>query len=177
MIERTQADVVRHSKDLKKELRVRDLVLMQVTLVFSYVNLGPAAKQGATHVAFWVVSIFVFYAPLAAITIFLSKRMPFEGGVYQWAKFGLSPLAGFLAAWNYGTFMLLQVAPIGLVTAAGVAYALGPSSSWMADSRVIITLMNIGIMGLILVVNIRGFHVEKWFSNAASLTMLGVGLV
>ena len=176
MIDAGQAEVERHSKDLKKELRAGDLVLMQVVLVFSFLNLGPAAKQGSTHVVFWLVSIAVFYAPLAAVTIFLSRSMPLEGGVYQWAKFGLSPIAGFLAAWNYGTFMLLQVAPIGLITAAGAAYAIGPSAGWMAENRWVITGFNAGIMALMLVVNIRGFHVEKWFSNAASLTILAVGL-
>jgi amino acid transporter len=176
VIDADQAAVERHSKDLKRELRTRDLVLMQVVLVFSFLNLGPAAKQGSTHVVFWLLSIAVFYAPLAAVTIFLSRSMPLEGGVYQWAKFGLNPLAGFLAAWNYGTFMLLQVAPIGLITAGGAAYALGPSAAWMAENRWVITSFNAAIMALMLLVNIRGFHIEKWFSNAASLTILAVGV-
>jgi amino acid transporter len=174
VIDNSRAAVEQHSKELRRELRIRDLALMQIVLVFSFSNLGPAARQGPTHVAFWLLSIAVFYLPLAAITIFLSRSMPLEGGVYQWAKFGLNPLSGFLAGWNYAVFLVLQVAPIGLIAAASSAYALGPAGEWIAGSRWMIAIFNAAILGAILAVNIRGFHIEKWFSNAASFTILAL---
>ena len=42
----------------------------------------------------------LFYIPQAAVVIYLSQRMPLEGGIYQWAKLGFNEFAGFIVAWN-----------------------------------------------------------------------------
>src|SRR5262252_7098253 len=89
------------SASLRRELRLSDLVLMQVLLIVGLPWVGYAAKIGGAHITLWLSAIALFYFPLAGTVIYLSRRLPLEGGVYQWVKFGLSPFAGFLAAWNY----------------------------------------------------------------------------
>ncbi|MBZ5578700.1 MAG: hypothetical protein LAP40_19225 [Acidobacteriia bacterium] len=73
---------------LKRELKLPDLVLMQVLLILGISWIGYAAKQGSTHVMLWLAAILGFYAPLAAVVIFLSRALPIEGGLYQWIKEG-----------------------------------------------------------------------------------------
>ena len=85
---------------LRPELRLTDLVPMQVILIVSLGWIGFAAKQGSTQIALWLLAIVLFYLPLAAVVMKLSQAMPVEGGVYQWIKEGLSPLAGYMAGWN-----------------------------------------------------------------------------
>src|SRR5436305_10352658 len=90
------------SASLKRELRLPDLVLLQVLLIVGLPWIGYAAKLGGSHVWLWAAAIAFFYFPLAGTVILLSRLMPLEGGVYQWVKLGISPFAGFQVAWNYG---------------------------------------------------------------------------
>src|SRR5580765_3725675 len=94
------------SASLRRELRLPDLVLLQVLLIMGLPWIGYAAKLGGTHAVLWLAAIALFYFPLAGTVIYLSRRLPLEGGIYQWAKIGLSPFAGFQAAWNYSFFLI-----------------------------------------------------------------------
>ncbi len=85
---------------LRRELKLRDLVPMQIVLIFSLIWSGFAAKQGSSQIALWFIAIVLFYLPLAAVVMKLNRAVPEEGGVYQWVKAGLSPFAGYMAAWN-----------------------------------------------------------------------------
>ena len=147
---------------------------MQVVLVVGITWIGVAAKQGPSHVAFWVMGILLYYLPLMGVIVYLSRLMPLEGGVYQWAKLGLGPFFGFLTAWNLFAFTLVIFGGSGIVVAASLAYALGPPAAWMASSGWLITLLNTAVFGLVVWVNIRGFHVGKWISNAAGAMTVGI---
>jgi amino acid transporter len=73
---------------LKRELRLADLVLMQVLLIFGLSWVGTIGVEGSTHVFLWLAGIVFFYLPLGAVVIALSRAIPFEGGAYQWVKAG-----------------------------------------------------------------------------------------
>src|SRR5690348_15742225 len=95
-----ERDVEARSAVFTKALGLRDLVLTQVLFVVGLSWVGTAAKVGPSHIVFWLLAIVLFYLPSAAVTIHLTRRMPLEGGLYQWAKLGFGDLAGFLVAWN-----------------------------------------------------------------------------
>ena len=155
---------------LKRDLRLRDLVPMQIAVV-TYVGwIGFAAKQGATQVALWVLAILLFYVPLAVVVIALSRRIPVEGGVYQWVKAGASPFAGYLAGWNLTIYALFAFATVGSVIAASFAYAAGPSAAWLGNSKWFAVAM-MGVACLIsYVFNVRGVRVTTFWSNAGTVT-------
>jgi len=73
---------------LKRELRLRDLVLMRVILIVSLTWTGFAAKQGATQITLWLFAIALFYVPLALVVMKVSRAIPVEGGVYQGVRQG-----------------------------------------------------------------------------------------
>ena len=77
---------------LKRELKLRDLVLMQILVIVSLNLSGYAAKQGRSQVVLWLLAMALFYLPQGAIVIWLSRVIPLEGGVYQWVKQGFRPL-------------------------------------------------------------------------------------
>ena len=123
------------SHGLKRELRLRDLVPMQIAIVTYLGWIGFAAKQGATQVALWFLAILFFYLPLAVVVIKLSREIPVEGGVYQWVKTGFSPFAAYIAAWNLTIYALFAFATVGSALAEGFAHAAGPRGAWMGTNR------------------------------------------
>jgi amino acid transporter len=165
------------ASSLRKALGLRDLVPMQILLVVGVTWSGTAARQGGTHVAFWLIGVALFFIPIAAVINFCVKIWPLEGGVYQWTKHGIGPFAGFMSAWNFGVWALLAVANIGIVTSASLSYALGPSAAWMAESRALIVALDVGLFGVILLVNIPGLRIGRWvahFGTAVTLCVIGL---
>ena len=141
-IERTE----RQSASLKRELRLPDLVLLQVLLIVGLPWTGYAAIWAASHVVLWLAAIAFFYFPLAGTVIYLSRRLPLEGGIYQWAKIGLSPFAGFQSAWNYSFFLVLMYATSGSLVANSVSYVLGPEWAWMTSHKPLILALQCGLL-------------------------------
>ncbi len=85
---------------LKKEMGLGDLVLAQILCVVGSFWVGVAAKLGRAHAVFWLIAIALFYLPLAAVVIVLSRKIPLEGGLYRWAQQGFGDFLGFMTAWN-----------------------------------------------------------------------------
>ena len=98
----------------KKELGVPDLVLTQILFIVGLPWIGVAAKQGQSHILFWLTAMLLFYIPSAVVVIYLNRQMPLEGGLYQWAKFGFNDLLGFMVAWDLWLFAILNTSEIGL---------------------------------------------------------------
>jgi amino acid transporter len=161
---------------LRRELKLRDLVLMQVLLVVGLNWTGFAAKQGSTQIFLWFLAILLFYVPLALVVMKLSRAMPVEGGVYQWAKEGLSPFAGYMAGWSFTVFIVSFYASAGSVLANGIAYAGGPSVAWMANSKPFALTLTAVACLLTFAINVRGLQVAKWLSGAGSLLAIATFL-
>src|SRR6187455_261485 len=114
---------IEHRSDVfKKELGLTDLVLTQILFIVGLPWVGVAAKQGPSHIVLWLVAIVLFYIPSAIVVIYLNKQMPLEGGVYQWAKFGLNDLTGFMVAWNLWLFAILNTSEVGIQSTQYVSY-------------------------------------------------------
>lgn len=163
------------SHGLKRELKLRDLVLMQILVVLGLNLSGFAAKQGRTQVVLWLLAIALFYLPQAAVVIKLSRVIPVEGGVYQWVKQGISPFAGFMAGWTFALYIVCWYAATGSQVASGIAYVAGSSGPWIGASKVFALALTVLLCLLVFVLNVRGLHVTKWLSGAGSL--LGVAVV
>src|SRR5256885_8976048 len=97
---REEDRVVARSAVFKRELGLSDLALTQILFIVGLPWVGVAAKQGPSHVIFWLIAIALFYLPSAVVVMYLNGLMPLEGGLYQWAKLGFNDLTGFLVAWN-----------------------------------------------------------------------------
>jgi len=170
------------SHALKRELGLWDLVPMQILLVVGVTWGGIAAKQGGTHVWFWLAAILFLFIPLAAVVGWCAQVWPLEGGVYQWAKFAMGPFAGFMCAWNFGIWALLAVANVGILTATSLSYGLGPRAAWIEDNHLLIAGFTIALFLAILCVNLPGFGIGRWVSHFGTavtvmVTLLLMGLL
>ncbi len=169
---RAEARVEAHSAALKKELGVGDLVLTQILFIVGLSWIGVAGKLGPPHVMFWLFAIVLFYLPSAAVVMYLSRLMPLEGGLYQWAKLGFSETVGFLLAWNLWLYVIVHTSEIGLECATYLSYALGPGAAWMTTSTWFVALATAVLLALMVVASTVGLAVGKWVHNAGGIVML-----
>ncbi|GAC1416334.1 MAG: branched-chain amino acid transporter BcaP [Acidobacteriaceae bacterium] len=179
---RVAASVTATGHGLKRALGLRDLVPMQILLVVGVTWAGIAARQGGTHVWYWLAAILTLFVPLAAVVGWCATVWPYEGGVYQWVKYAMGPFAGFLGAWNFGMWALLAVSNVGILTATSLSYGLGPRAAWMEESHGLILALTVGLFLLILAVNLPGFGIGRWVSHFGTavtvlVTVLLLGLL
>lgn len=160
------------SADLKKELGLRDLVLQQIVYVVGTIWVGTAAKLGAQHLVFWIAAILLFYLPQAAVVIDLTRRMPLEGGLYQWARLGINELTGFMVAWNLWIYAVVLIATIGLIVGTNLSYVVGTGGEWLASNKVFLTVLNCLLITALMAMAVRGLAVSKWLHNLGAVSLM-----
>jgi amino acid transporter len=164
--------VEEHSAALKKELGLRDLVLQQIVYVVGTIWVGTAAKLGHSQLIFWLAAIAFFYLPQAAVVIDLTRRMPLEGGLYQWTRLGLGEMMGFMVAWNLWVYAVVLIATIGLQVSTNLSYIIGPSGAWLASSEPVILVVDVVLLGALMALAARGLGVSKWLHNGGSIMLM-----
>jgi amino acid transporter len=150
---------------------------MQILLVVGITWSGIAARQGGTHIWFWLTALLFFFIPQAAVVGWCAQVWPIEGGVYQWTKYALGPFAGFMSAWNFGVWALLAISNIGILTATSLSYGLGPRAAWMEDSHALIAALTVGLFGVILLINLPGFGIGRWVAHFGTAVTVLVTLL
>jgi len=167
-----ESGIEEKSASLKKELGLRDLVLQQIVYVVGTIWVGTAAKLGHSQLIFWLAAMTFFYLPQAAVVIALSKRMPLEGGLYQWARLGLGELAAFMVVWNLWLYAVVLIASVGLLLGTNLSYIVGPSGAWLASNKTVIMLLNAVLIAALMLIATLGLRVSKWLHNAGSITLM-----
>jgi len=169
---RASARDVHGTHDLVRELGLSDLVLTQILFIVGLPWVGVAAKQGPAHVVFWLIAAALFYVPSAVVVIHLNRRMPLEGGLYQWAKLGFNELVGFLVAWNLWLFAILNTSETGIQATQYLAYVIGPSATWLIENTAVIAVVSAAIFTALVWLAVRGLSVGKWVHKSGGALML-----
>src|SRR5579871_425436 len=166
--------------ELKRELGLANLVFTQILFIMGLSWVGAAAKLGPSHTTFWLLAVALFYIPSAIVVVHLSRKMPLEGGLYQWAKIGfgerysqgVGDRAGFLVAWNLWIYAMILTSEIGLQAATAAAYSL--NIPWIQESKWFIALTSIAIIGFLAWISTVGLGTGKWLHGAGGVTMVVV---
>lgn len=156
---------------LRRELGLRDLVLMQFLCVISTTWLGVAGRLGASHAILWLVAMSLFYAPLALVVIHLQRRTPLEGGLYQWTKQAFGSSAAFMVSWNIWLFSVLNTGLVGLLVATYFSYAFGPKAAWMVESPWFSAAASAAVIAMLAGLAVRGLSASKWMHNASGVAL------
>ena len=170
-LQRAEQKVETRSESLKKPLGLFDLVLTQILFVVGSSWVGAAAKLGQAHLFFWLLAILLFYIPQAAVVIYLSNRMPLEGGIYQWAKLGFNEFAGFIVAWNLWLLSITVIALGGMFVTTNISYAIGPGAVWMPENKWCVSLISAALVGGLGWACVRGLSLGKWVHNVGAFAM------
>lgn len=148
--------------------------MAQVLSVVGNTWVGIAATLGTGQALTWVIAMLLFYFPVAAAVIYLSRIMPLEGGLYKWGKRGLGDLAGFMLAWNLWVYALTVASGILYEIPTGVSYLVGPAAAWLPANRMASLLLILLVLAAITVLAVRGLSIGKWIHNVGSLSILAV---
>ena len=161
--------VEQRSAELKKELRLADLVSIQILNVIAFTWIGTAAQLGPAHLVFWLVAVMLFYIPSGIVVAHLAREMPLEGGLYQWAKLRFGPLTGFLVAMNIWLNCAFLFPTLSLAILQMAAYALGPQAAWIAADKLMILALSFAITCGLALVAWRGLTIGRWVNNIGGL--------
>lgn len=164
--------VEEQSSHLRQELALSDLVLTQILYVVGLSWVGAAAKLRTSQVPFWLGAMALFYLPQAAVVVYLSRRFPLEGGLYQWAKLGLNGGIAFLVGWNLWLYAIVLLGALGLSIANAVVYAVGPSAAWLSGNHLFIGAVSGVLLGSLVVVSVLGLRVSKWVHSTGAVLLL-----
>jgi amino acid transporter len=167
-----EREVRRHSAELKKELRLGDLVLTQILFITGTFWFGTAGKLGSSHIMFWIPAVLLFYIPSGMVVVHLNQEMPLEGGIYQWVKLRFGNAAGFLAAWNIWASSVLSISMMASQLTENVALAFRPSGAWIAESKWVLVACAALLTGGLMLVGVRGLALGRWIHNAGGLTLV-----
>src|SRR2546421_5574200 len=171
-LNRETRDVESQSVALKKPLGLLDLVLTQILFVVGSSWVGTAAKLGQAHLFFWLLAILLFYIPQAAVVVYLNRRMPLEGGIYQWAKLGFNEFAGFMVAWNLWLLSITVIALGGMFVTTNLSYAIGETGAWMPNNKWCVSLISCALVVGLGGTAVRGLPLGKWVHNIGGFAML-----
>ena len=166
-----KADVQGRSSDLRKELGLPDLVLAQLLIIIVADYMGTAVKAGTAHVVFWIVAVLTFFIPQGLVVNHLNKRLPIEGGLYEWARIAFGDQIGFLVAWNLWLYAIIYVGLGGLLTVSFVSYVI-PGAEWIASSKILIIAASFSMIACTMCVAGLGLGIGKWINNLGAVVFL-----
>ncbi|SNT27211.1 amino acid/polyamine/organocation transporter, APC superfamily [Granulicella rosea] len=159
---------------LKRQLTLRDLVLTQILTVVGSSWVGIAGGLGEAQAVVWIVSMLVFYFPMAISVFYLNREMPLEGGLYVWARNAFGDMGGFLTAWNIWAYGLTVTATILFQIPSELSYMLGPRGAWLPENHLATFAVLALLVGALTLASVRGLALGKWIHNFSGAAMLSV---
>jgi amino acid transporter len=157
---------------LKRQLRLRDLVLAQVLTVVGSAWVGIAAGVGRAQFVVWLLAFALFYAPMAVAVYFLNREMPLEGGLYEWARRSFGDAVGFMTAWNIWAYALSSIATILFQIPSEMAYMIGPSAALLPENHLFVYSLLASIVALLTYTAVLGLGLGKWIHNMGGSAMM-----
>jgi len=157
---------------LRRQLRLRDLVLAQILCVVGSAWVGVAAGLGRAHAVMWILAMALFYLPMAASVVCLNRAMPLEGGLYVWARAAFGDLGGFMTAWNLWFYGIAVTATIIYAIPTEISYLIGPAAAWLPENHLAAFAIIAVVVIAITAAAMRGLELGKWIHNAGGAAML-----
>jgi glutamate:GABA antiporter len=165
------------AEKLRREFSFRDLVFFNITAVITLRWISLAAARGPFTIVIWIFAFLVFFLPLAYVVIDFTRKMPKQGGLYQWTKSSFGPFHGFVCAWCYVVNNLFYY-PSLLVAISGYAvFAIAPDNPSLQDNILYVTLFSLGAFWLILFLHLIGMRFGKWVENIGGLSIWIPGML
>jgi amino acid transporter len=149
---------------LRRELGLRDVVLLNVAAVVGIRWLAAAAHTGPGSITLWLLAALLFFMPSALCVAALSRRFPEEGGIYVWTRHGFGDWHGFLCGWCYWVSNLFYFPGLLLAGVGMAASALG-----FAESRIWLVAISLAALWIASITNIFGLAVGKWTGNLGAV--------
>jgi glutamate:GABA antiporter len=158
--------LIQKQPELRRELRLADLVLFNVVAVLGIQLISSAAHIGPIAIPLHLLAALLFFVPCVMIVAAMSRRFPEEGGFYIWTKHAFGDWHAFLCGWCWWISVLFYL-PGLVLTAAG---SLVPSPDAVLPAA-------LAMLWMITLVNAAGMKIGKWLSNVAGLLIYVAGAI
>jgi amino acid transporter len=155
--------------ELKRVLRLGDLVLFNVVAVLGLRWVATSAKAGPSSLVLWVLAAFLFFVPQGIAVIALASRFPDEGGVYAWTRRTYGEWNGFLCGWCYWVNNVLYYPNLLISTAVIATYAIGKGGSSLGSSWAYVLPVALAALWIAAGLNIVGLGTAKWLHNVGGV--------
>src|SRR6185312_6115681 len=159
---------------LRRQMRLRDLVLAQILTVVGSSWVGIAAGVGSAQFLVCLLAFTAFYTPVAVAVYYLNREMPLEGGLYSWARRSFGDAVGFMTAWNLWAFALSSIATILFQIPSEMSYMIGPAAARLPENHLFVYPFLAAIVALLTFTAVRGLAVSKWIHNVSGASVLVV---
>ena len=157
---------------LRRQMRLRDLVLAQILTVVGSSWVGIAAGVGSAQFLVWLLAFTAFYTPMAVAVYYLNREMPLEGGLYSWARRSFGDAIGFMTAWNLWAFALSSIATILFQLPSEMSYMIGPAAARLPENHLFVYPVLTAIVALLTLSAVRGLGLSKWIHNVSGAAVL-----
>ncbi len=159
------------SEGLRREYGLRDLVLFHITAIVTLRWISFAAARGQSSLSLWVLAFFAFLLPIAYVVIDFTRKMPQEGGLYQWIKNTLGHFHGFVAAWCYVVNNLFYFPSLLVAVAGYAAFTLVGDKQDLQNNIAFVRYFSLAALWAMLVLNLVGVRFGKWVQNIGGLSI------
>ncbi len=149
---------------LRRELRLRDLVLFNICAIASLRWIAAAAHSGPGSLLLWLIAAVFFFLPSALIVSSLSERFPQEGGMYVWTKHAFGDQHAFLCSWSYFVSNLLYLPSLLLAGVSMLAFVFGSAGERLSEQRIYALPATLAVLWIAFIANYFGLRVAKWIS-------------
>ena len=162
---------------LRRTLGLLDVLLFFVVAGSNLQWVATAAAAGASSIPIWLIGALAMFAPLSIAVVFLSSRLPDEGGLYIWSKRAFGPFAGFITGWTYWASNLPYFPALLYFAAGNALFISGTSGGALSGSPAYFIAVAIAGLALATIVNVYGLQVGKWLNNAGAVSRWVVTLL
>ena len=163
--------------DLRRVLRLGDLVLFNVVAVLGLRWVATSAKAGPSALVLWLLAALLFFIPQGMAVITLASRFPEEGGVYAWTRRTYGEWNGFLCGWCYWINNVLYYPNLLISTAVIATYAIGKGGGTLGGSWAYVLSVSLVALWIATILNIVGLGTGKWLHNLGGVAVYIPGIV
>jgi amino acid transporter len=143
---------------MHRKISLFSLVLLIVAAIDSIRNLPTTGLFGSSLVFFFLLSAAIFLIPISMVSAELSSRYPEHGGVFHWVRIAFGEKIGVLAVWLQWINTMVWYPTILSFIAGTAAYLVNPM---LAQSKVFLVSVILGIFWSLTFLNLRGFHLSS----------------
>jgi amino acid transporter len=160
--------------ELRRELGLRDLVLLNVMATLGVQWIAASAHVGPLSIVLHLSAALLFFTPSAVVVASLSRLLPGEGGFYIWTKHAFGERHAFLCGWCWWVSVLLYLPGLLMAGAGMLSYVAGEALA--INSRVVVPL-TLAVLWVVVGANIVGLRAGKWLNNTGAVLTYAGGAV
>lgn len=159
----------REKRNLRRELRSRDLFLFSISAVVILDTIGQVAASGAPGFTLLAIVAALWFVPYALIAAEIGAAFPEEGGPYVWVRLAFGRFLAAITAVIYWSSVPLWVGGSLLIVSMS---AINDTFGAIAGSERYI--FGLTFIWLAVAVSIVGVNVGKWIINVGGMARIAL---